>query len=533
MINPDTKARLLFMGQLPLLFIFALLFPQWPLYSSHQNTYLLHGLANAGMGFLRLDWLAHTTDPFPAFSALVSITLRTLGENAFYFFYIVIAAIYGYSILGIASHVFGIDSTSEKYLTYFVLLAVLDSGLLAGPLLKVHGLSPFVPVFEPDGLLTRGVAYQSILGQIFQPSLFGVFLVLSVFFFLREKPFLAVACSAIAATFHSSYFLSAAVLTGTYMAVILIKAKDYRKVLLLGVTSLLLMTPALLYAYLNFRPTTPDTFAHGQNILVNVRIPYHAIVAEWFNRSAVFQILIIALSIYLVRGTKLFPILLGMFLAAGLLTAIQMLTANKSLALLLPWRISTVLVPIASSLILAKFVSVVFQVWHNPLSKWVKPLQTVMLAIIMVLGYLGVHQTITLLYTPRAGLNASARFVTSTYQPGNLYLIPTDMELFRLAAKVPILVDYQSNPYKDTDVVEWFNRVEIANSFYSASGKTACNILDNIADKYRITHVVLKSQSSIPDCGVLHAIYKDTDFAIYTVNDNEELLVSEKDKSAV
>ena len=520
-INLNTKARLLFVGQLLLLLIFALSFPQWPLYSSHQNTYLLHGLAAAGIGFLRLDWLAQTTDPFPAFSVLVSLTLQTLGENAFYFFFIAIVAIYGYSILGIASEVFGMDSTSEKYLTYFVLLTVLEAGLLAGPLLKFHGLSPFVPMFEPNGLLTRGVAYQSILGQIFQPSLFGVFLILSIFFFLREKPFHAVACSAIAATFHSSYFLSAAVLTGIYMAVILIKDKDYRKALFLGATSLLLIAPALLYAYLNFRPTTPDIYAQAQSILVDGRIPYHAIVAKWFGQSALLQILIIVWSIYLVRRTKIFPILLGMFLAAVLLTAVQMLTGSKSLALLLPWRISTVLVPIASSLILAKLVIMVFQILNNPLSKWVKPLQSVILAVILVLGYLGIHQTITLLHTPRAGLTASARFVASTYQPGNLYLIPTDMELFRLAAKVPILVDYQSNPYKDTDVVEWFNRVEIANNFYAASGQTACNILDNISDKYKITDVILKSESPSANCALLHQIYKDADFAIYAVRGDE------------
>src|SRR6476620_9566522 len=96
-VNLKTKARLLLIGNLLLLFIFAAAFPQLPLYSSHQNTYLLHGLANAGMGFLRLrlDWLAHTTDPYPVFSALVSFTTRTLGENAFYFFYIAIVAIYG------------------------------------------------------------------------------------------------------------------------------------------------------------------------------------------------------------------------------------------------------------------------------------------------------------------------------------------------------------------------------------------------------------------------------------------------------
>src|SRR5215510_14121186 len=88
----------------------------------------------------------------------------------------------------------------------------------------------------------------------------------------------------------------------------------------------------------------------------------------------------------------------------------------------------------------------------------------------------------------------------------------------RLFAKVPILVDYQSNPYKDTDVVEWFNRVEIANSFYSASGQSACNWLDELEDIYGITDVIVKSESLITNCGLTHEVYKDSDFAIYAVH---------------
>ena len=36
-----------------------------PLYSSNQNHHFLIGIARAGEGFLRDDWLAHTADPFP------------------------------------------------------------------------------------------------------------------------------------------------------------------------------------------------------------------------------------------------------------------------------------------------------------------------------------------------------------------------------------------------------------------------------------------------------------------------------------
>jgi hypothetical protein len=520
-IMPTTKARFLFMGKLLLILVFVLSFPQRPLYSSNQNTYFVHGFANAGVGFLSLDWLSQTTDPFPVFSALISISIQIFGEKAFYFLYMTMVAIYGYSILGIVCDAFGVGRASEKYLSYVVLITILNSGLLVRLLSKLPGLEPLAPVFEANGLLTRGVAGQSILGQIFQPSLFGVFLIVSIFLFLREKPFMAVACLAIAATFHSTYLLSGAVLTGIYMAVILVKDKGYRRSLLLGATGLLLITPSLIYVYLNFSPTTAAISTEARSILVDYRIPHHAVVARWFGASALFQVMLIAMSIYLARHTKLFPILLGASLASVVLTAAQMLTGSKALALLFPWRISTFLVPIASSLILAKVVSVIFQTLNNRHSKLERPLHTALLVVMIMLAYLGVHRTITLVNSPRAGLSASTEFVANTYRPGHLYLIPPSMELFRLAARVPIFVAYKSHPYKDSELIEWFNRVEIANDFYAARGKTACNLLHDMSSKYQITHVIFRRESSIVTCELLQEIYKDEDFAIYAIRSDE------------
>ena len=62
-VNQSIQARLLLFGNLVLILVFALSYQQWPLYSSNQNTYFLHGLADGGVGFLELDWLAQTADP--------------------------------------------------------------------------------------------------------------------------------------------------------------------------------------------------------------------------------------------------------------------------------------------------------------------------------------------------------------------------------------------------------------------------------------------------------------------------------------
>jgi len=153
----------------------------------------------------------------------------------------------------------------------------------------------------------------------------------------------------------------------------------------------------------------------------------------------------------------------------------------------------------------------------KPISRIVRPLQAAILAVIIILGFVGVRRTIALLNTPRAGLTASSRFVASTFQRGSLYLIPPDIDEFRLAARVPIWIDYKSIPYKDTELVEWFNRVEIATDFYASSGDKACSILKSTSDLYGITHVVRGSDSPIDNCGAVQKLYIDADFAIYEV----------------
>src|SRR4030067_415070 len=75
--------------------LFALAYAQSPLYTSNQNQYFLHGLAQAGYGNLRDDWLATTVDPTPIFSLLVNLTYRIFNtEIIFYFQYAFLFGVY-------------------------------------------------------------------------------------------------------------------------------------------------------------------------------------------------------------------------------------------------------------------------------------------------------------------------------------------------------------------------------------------------------------------------------------------------------
>jgi hypothetical protein len=79
--------------------IFAVIYSQSPLYSANQNTYFLHGLAQAGLGHLKNDWLANTLDSLPVFTALVYWTYSIFRSGfPFYIYYALQMGVYFFSL---------------------------------------------------------------------------------------------------------------------------------------------------------------------------------------------------------------------------------------------------------------------------------------------------------------------------------------------------------------------------------------------------------------------------------------------------
>jgi len=114
--------------------------------------------------------------------------------------------------------------------------------------------------------------------------------------------------------------------------------------------------PAVIYNLVTFAPSSAADFAEAQRIVAQVRIPHHAVIARWFDGIALAQVLWIAAALFLLRGNRLFLILAIPFGCSLLLTLVQLATGNDTLALLFPWRTSALLVPIATSVILARII---------------------------------------------------------------------------------------------------------------------------------------------------------------------------------
>ncbi|HZY87811.1 MAG TPA: DUF6798 domain-containing protein, partial [Gemmataceae bacterium] len=515
--------------------LFAFAYCEAPLYYSNQNQYFLHGLAAAGDGLLREDWLAGTRDPTPAFSALVAFTVRFLHPWAFYAYHALLLGAYTVAMFGLFAAVAGREVTRRRWPVFVVLFVAAHAALPRW--LSYRWLGHDYPWF-----LQAGVAGQYVLGAMLQPSAFGVLLVVAVCLFVRSRPYLAALCTAAAATAHATYLLPGALLTLGFLTALLREGRR-KEALALGAFTLVLVLPITVYTLLAFRPSSPETFARAQEILVNDRIPHHTRPDLWLDPVAAAQIAWALLGVVLARPGRLRVTLAVAFALSAALTLVQVATGSLALALLFPWRVSSVLVPIATTVVLSRLVAI----RAVPLEGGAAGV--VAAAIVAALVGAGVWIMVGRLafYTDPDEL-AVMNFVRRTKRPGDVYflpvrvpdlakttrgslssdfkplpdkqsdrrVIPVDLQRFRLYTGAPIFVDFKSVPYKDADVLEWYKRLGLAQA---ALEELREGRLSKALDELRargITHLVLPAPSELrgPE---IEQVYGDTHYRVYRV----------------
>jgi hypothetical protein len=520
--------------------MFGVAYTQPPLYYSNQNQYFLHGLARGGDGFLDEDWLANTADPTPVFSGLVAFTYRHLHESFFYLYYLLILGVYCHALADIFVVLSGRRPAPLTRLAFLVLVVALHSALLRWSSCRLFGV-------DYPWYFQAGVANQYVLGAGLQPSVFGVLLVLSVSTFLRDRPLLAATWAALAAVMHSTYLLSAALLTLAYLY-LLCREKRLRTALFVGLWALLLVSPVLIYNLRTFAPSSAETFTEAQHLLAHFRIPHHALVERWLDGIACAQIGGIVVAMCLVRGSRLFAILFVPFVLSLLLTLAQVATGNDTLALLFPWRMSSVLVPIATAVLLTWLVKGAAACFRPPAPWGERTIRTafvVALAVLVAggvainyydLGYRTDNQEIPLLEYVRdhkasgetyllpvevptltSGKRgaASLNFMPPPQRSKQGQVISVDLQRFRLFTGAPIYVDFKSIPYKDSEVLEWRERVEWNHGLYKDRDWDRRQIAAELARR-RITHVVATTDRDIR-CGALEFVREAEGYRVYRV----------------
>ncbi len=493
--------------------IFGIIYAQSPLYTNNQNAYFLHGLADAGYGYLSRDWLAGLPESMPVFTGLVYVTYALFHSKIpFYLYYALILGVYLASMYGIMDLLFDLRRSKMRSLVFVALFLAVHSAALRFVLSKVVNA-------DASFLLEGGVANQRLLGQVFQPSVFGVFLILSIYLFLKKKPYWSLLPLAVAIYFHPVYFLSGALLTLAYMWVVFRERRNWKSPLLLGAAALLLVAPYLIYTIRIFSAPSSQVAQKALDILVNFRNPHHALVWAWVNWTTVVQLIILAAGLYLTRKTRLFPIVLIVSIGTLVLTAVQVVTASNWLAYIFPWRVSVLLVPLGTTVLIAWAVTKLMdRMKEAPVNqRWIALVCLAGIAGLMAVG------VIRFQLENARDLADPARemmdYVAAHRTPDDVYLIPAGMDDFRLVTGEPVYVDFKSAPDRDQDVLEWYDRLQAVFWFYGGS-PDPCATLREYAAQKGITRAVVGTNDPFTTCKSFETPYNDGRYEIYILNAN-------------
>jgi len=202
-----------------------------------------------------------------------------------------------------------------------------------------------------------------------------------------------------------------------------------------------------------------------------------------------------------------------------LLTLIQAATGSNTLALLFPWRGSILLVPLGVSVLLAALVTRLMHAWQPSLTirRWLRILSLGAISALMVIGVIRFQiERADQLADPA---NPMMAYVAAHKSPGDIYLTPSQLANFRLVTGAPVLADFDSIPYRDVDIMEWYERLQWDSYFYeSGQGDFPCQGLMNTAKNYGVTYAVVERSDRFTVCESLPVVYEDATYRIYALS---------------
>jgi hypothetical protein len=307
---------------------------------------------------------------------------------------------------------------------------------------------------------------------------------------------------------------------------------------ILGITAVCAV-PMVMYVMRTLGPTSSDVARNAADVLVR-HIPQETMPSRWLGPKAYAQLGLMSAGLVLASGSELLPVLAAPLVIGVGLSAAQITSGNPQLALLFPWRVSVLIVPIATALVVGGCLAAIPRLWADPVVQ--KRLAAAAVIVIGASCAVGAaRMTLNFAYfydyapvialadrvVPerwrrdfRAVLGADAlpvmKFVRNTARRGDLYLIPPELERFRLVSGAPALVDLKSHPYKDAEVLEWRRRLDALQAVFASNGD--CRAFEMVKDRYPITHVLADERIRPVICPGMHTAYEDEGFTLYRID---------------
>lgn len=505
---------------------FAGIYAQSPLFSSNQHCYFVRGMARAGVGNLASDWYANLPDPIPIFSFIVYLVVEYAHPFLFYGMHAFLLGWYMWALSQLV--IYCIDNKDVKLatsITLFIIIIVHFISRLGDYIPIVKNIPGLLPGFRS---LIQGVAGFVIPGDYFQASAFGVFLIVSIAFFLKKKIYAAVLFALLTAILHPSYFLQSGIVICSYI-IILCKEKKIRSIIILCLISLVFVVPTIMYLSHNFYEPVDRVYEKAVDIIVNIRAQHHSKIQVWlYQDNAIAKIVIMCCALFLVRKKqKLFIVLSLFFFISFFLTLTQTITSSRFLTVLFPWRSTAFLMPISTTIILSYLVSSIFSFLRCVSVKTSQKRRMIddrsLIALLLVLSFclaaVGVIGTNIAIHEREKTYPFIARFIRKNISSNDCYLIPPNIHWFRLYTRGAIFVDKKSQPWDAAGIVEWYDRLILANTFYTANDiAEAQKYLMQILTKEKITHIVTEADSFDLKLLGFTLLARDIHYCLYVID---------------
>ena len=477
--------------------VFALAHSQAPLFTFNQNTKLLHGMAAAGWGDLRGDWLATTPDPFPAFGAVVWAVTATVGPGAFHLLYGVVLGVYLFGTWTVASWLIAAGGSAGKSAGGSAGGSAGSSGVtsahravfVAGMTLS-HAVAARWAWGDLAGSELAGfppaLASQVLLGPVFEPAVFGAAIPLAVGAFLRRRPLAAGALLGAAALMHPTYLLGTAALLATFAGWWLVAGRaegvrawrpwrpwrPWRAALVSAAGYVAVAGPEAAYFAVRFGGAPADVARRADDLLIHVRIPHHSLPELFLVRPEVPLVAAIVVGgTWAARGALRFVIVVPAVVAAGL-TGLAVALGPGPLNLVAPWRMSTFLSCLGVAAVVGRLAGVVAprldRLGRPGRRAWVARTAWVGLAVAVGASALAGARATARDYRGRSKRNDAPLIdaVAASRRPGEQYLVPPDMADFRLRSGARAYVTRRSHPIAGRPVLAWHDRLTTAGAVY-------------------------------------------------------------------
>ena len=113
------------------------------------------------------------------------------------------------------------------------------------------------------------------------------------------------------------------------------------------------------------------------------------------------------------------------------------------------------------------------------------------------------------------------RYARNHQSQGQTYLIPIRekrFQSFRLDTGLPVFINWKTHPFKDVEVLEWYERNMKAQDFYDTLNTAGiCDTAATFVQNEEITHFVVKKEEKLSGCPGALLLYADADYKIITL----------------